>query len=158
MTLLPDRGALHRSRRNPEILEQDGYPSVAVEQAEVREVLPGVRLRPLWKGPTGAHANVLEMDPGTSWPRRDVHEPGPEEVYALSGTFNDGARLPGRDVPPRARRLLARAPDHDRLQPVPLLPRGLTGVRAQVRQSVVSTCSDALDVPRAQPHGDWARA
>jgi hypothetical protein len=33
-----------------------------------------------------AQANVLEMDPGTSWPRRDVHEPGPEEVYP-AGTF-----------------------------------------------------------------------
>jgi anti-sigma factor ChrR (cupin superfamily) len=32
------------------------------------------------------------MDAGTCWPRRDVHEPGPEEVYVVAGTFNDGAR------------------------------------------------------------------
>ena len=32
------------------------------------------------------------MDPDTSWPHRDVHEPGPEEVYVVAGTFNDGAR------------------------------------------------------------------
>ena len=76
---------------HPEILEQAGYTSVHVADADVVEVFPGVRLRPLWRGSSGAHANVLEMDPGTSWPRRDVHEPGPEEVYVLSGTFNDGA-------------------------------------------------------------------
>jgi quercetin dioxygenase-like cupin family protein len=77
---------------NPEIVSQDGYTSVNVAEATVRELFPGIRLRPLWAGPEGAHANVLEMDPGTSWPRRDVHEPGPEEVYVLDGTFNDGAR------------------------------------------------------------------
>jgi hypothetical protein len=77
---------------NLEIVQQEGYTSAFVEEAPVRELFPGIRLRPLWKGPTGAHANVLEMDPGTSWPRRDVHEPGPEEVYVVNGTFNDGAR------------------------------------------------------------------
>ena len=35
---------------------------------------------------------MLEMDPGTTWPRRDIHQPGPEEVYVVSGVFNDGAR------------------------------------------------------------------
>ncbi|SDS38100.1 cupin domain-containing protein [Actinopolymorpha singaporensis] len=75
-----------------EILDQEGYTSTSVDESPVRELFPGIRLRPLWKGPTGAHANVLEMDPGTSWPRRDVPEPGPEEVYVVAGTFNDGAR------------------------------------------------------------------
>ena len=77
---------------NPEIVQQEGYTSVFAAEAPVRELFPGIRLRPLWSGPTGAHANVLEMDPGTSWPRRDVHEPGPEEVFVVDGTFNDGAR------------------------------------------------------------------
>lgn len=76
----------------PEILAQEGYTSVSVQESPVRELFPGIRVRPLWKGPSGAHANVLEMDPGTSWPHRDVHEPGPEEVYVIAGTFNDGAR------------------------------------------------------------------
>ena len=65
---------------HPEILGQEGYTSVHVDEAPSRELFPGIRLRQLWKGPNGAHANVLEMDPGASWPRRDVHEPGPEEV------------------------------------------------------------------------------
>ncbi|GAA3846011.1 cupin domain-containing protein [Saccharothrix violaceirubra] len=77
---------------NQEILAQEGYTSVTVADSPVRELFPGVRLRPLWTGSDGAHANVLEMDPGTSWPHRDVHSPGPEEVYVVSGTFNDGAR------------------------------------------------------------------
>jgi hypothetical protein len=55
---------------HPEILEQEGYTSVSVDEAPVRDLFPGIRLRPLWKGPNGAHANVLEMDPGTTWPRR----------------------------------------------------------------------------------------
>jgi quercetin dioxygenase-like cupin family protein len=75
-----------------EILAQVGYTSVDVKDAPVREVFPGIRIRPLWKGPSGEQAVVLEMDPGTSWPRRDVHEPGPEEVFVVEGTFNDGAR------------------------------------------------------------------
>ncbi len=83
---------LHDGGVSSEILDQKGYASIAAEEVAVREVFPGVRLRPLWKGPTGAHANVLEMDPGACWPHRDVHEPGPEEVFVLSGTFNDGAR------------------------------------------------------------------
>jgi quercetin dioxygenase-like cupin family protein len=75
-----------------EILKQEGYESVRADQVAAREVFDGVRARPLWKGPTGAHAQLLEMDAGSSWPRRDVHEPGPEEVYVVSGVFNDGAR------------------------------------------------------------------
>ena len=77
---------------NPEIVRQPGYASSFVGDAPVRELIPGIRLRPLWTGPTGAHADVLEMDPGTSWPHPDVHEPGPEEVYVVHGSFDDGAR------------------------------------------------------------------
>ena len=77
---------------NPEILAQPGYTWSNLAEAPSRELFPGIRQRQLWKGDNGAHAHVLEMDPGTSWPRHDVHEPGPEEVYVLTGTFNDGAR------------------------------------------------------------------
>lgn len=77
---------------NSEILTQAGYQSMRVADSPTRELFPGIRLRPLWAGPTGAHANVLEMDPGTSWPHRDVHDPGPEEVFVIMGVFHDGAR------------------------------------------------------------------
>lgn len=81
---------------HPEILAQEGYVSASASEAPVRELFPGIRHRPLWKGPDGARAQILEMDPGSSFPRRDVHQPGPEEVYVVAGTFNDGAR----DYPP----------------------------------------------------------
>ena len=57
-----------------------------------RELFKGINLFRLWKGEHGASAQVLEIAPGASWEGLDVHEPGPEEVYVLSGTFNDGVR------------------------------------------------------------------
>lgn len=63
-----------------------------VRDAPVRELFPGIRLRPLWNGANGAKAYVLEMDANTRWQGIDVHEPGPEEVFVVSGTFNDGDR------------------------------------------------------------------
>jgi anti-sigma factor ChrR (cupin superfamily) len=83
---LPARRAPH-----PEVLAQPGYTATHVDETEGRELFPGIRLHTLWTGPTGAHAHLLEMAPGTSWPHRDVHEPGPEEVYVVAGTFHDGA-------------------------------------------------------------------
>lgn len=64
----------------------------SVEGAPVRELFEGVRLRPLWRGEGGASAQVLEIDPGGRFEVLDVHEPGPEEVYVVSGVFNDGVR------------------------------------------------------------------
>lgn len=63
-----------------------------VEDAPVRDRFPGIRLRPLWEGENGAKAIVLEIDPGGRFGVLDVHEPGPEEVFVVSGVFNDGVR------------------------------------------------------------------
>lgn len=62
------------------------------KDAPVRELFKGIRLRPLWKDVKGASAQVLEIDPGCCWEGLDVHEPGPEEVYVISGVFSDGVR------------------------------------------------------------------
>ncbi|MFE0190209.1 cupin domain-containing protein [Streptomyces sp. NPDC059008] len=70
--------------------EMAGYVWSAVADAPVEELFPGVRIRPLWTGDNGARAQVLQIDPGAAWERIDVHEPGPEEVFVVSGTFNDG--------------------------------------------------------------------
>ena len=64
----------------------------ALEGAPARELFRGVRLRQLWEGENGARAQVLEIDPGGRFEALDVHEPGPEEVFVLSGVFNDGVR------------------------------------------------------------------
>jgi ChrR Cupin-like domain len=63
-----------------------------IKKSKVRELFPGIRLFPLWKGLSGASAQVLEIDPGCSWKGLDRHDPGPEEVYVVAGVFNDGER------------------------------------------------------------------
>lgn len=80
---------LARPENNPQMA---GYVWASVDEAPSKELFPGIRLRPLWKGSDGAAAYVLEMDAGSHWQGVDVHEPGPEEVFVVSGTFNDGVR------------------------------------------------------------------
>jgi anti-sigma factor ChrR (cupin superfamily) len=64
-----------------------------LKDAPIQERFKGVRVRPLWKdGESAAKAIVLEVDPGCTWEGLDLHEPGPEEVYVVSGVFNDGVR------------------------------------------------------------------
>ena len=65
---------------------------VASKDVSPVEIYPGVRRRLLWEGSNGAKAQILEMDPGARFLRLDVHEPGPEEIYVVSGVFNDGLR------------------------------------------------------------------
>jgi anti-sigma factor ChrR (cupin superfamily) len=68
------------------------YQWSAVQDADAEQLFPGIRARHLWTGDSGAQAMVLEMDPGSCWEGLDVHEPGPEEVFVVSGVFNDGLR------------------------------------------------------------------
>ncbi|NBE91890.1 anti-sigma factor [Nonomuraea sp. KC401] len=68
------------------------YVWSSVEDAPVTDLFPGIRARMLWQGDNGAKACVVEIDPGARWQGIDVHEPGPEEVYVVSGVFNDGDR------------------------------------------------------------------
>jgi len=56
------------------------------------EIFPSVRKYPLWRGESGAQALVLEIAPGAKFTDLDVHAPGPEEVYVVTGVFNDGER------------------------------------------------------------------
>lgn len=53
---------------------------------------PGVRVRTLWQSGE-KRALEVEFDPGAQWPGVDYHVPGPEEVYVLSGDFDDGANV-----------------------------------------------------------------
>jgi anti-sigma factor ChrR (cupin superfamily) len=56
------------------------------------ELYPGVRKRAVHEDDGGFRILVVEIDAGKRFLELDVHEPGPEEVYVLSGTFNDGVR------------------------------------------------------------------
>ncbi|MFJ9848995.1 cupin domain-containing protein [Streptomyces sp. NPDC101150] len=82
----------HPALRTPAPRQAPGYVWSAVRDAPVRELFPGIRVRPLWTGDNGAKAQVLEMDAHTCWEGIDVHEPGPEEVFVVSGEFHDGER------------------------------------------------------------------
>ena len=63
------------------------------EDAPVKEKFGGtIKVRTLWQAPSGATAQVVEIDPGACWEGIDLHEAGPEEVYVVSGVFNDGVR------------------------------------------------------------------
>lgn len=73
-------------------MNMEGVVWSNTNDAPVRELFEGIRLLSLWKGENGASAQVVEIDPGKCWEKLDVHEPGPEEVYVVSGVFNDGVR------------------------------------------------------------------
>jgi quercetin dioxygenase-like cupin family protein len=75
------------------------FQSAFGEDVATVEVGPGVTLQRLWRhGPqaTAPRAVVLDFAPGSSWPGVDVHQPGPEEVYVVSGRFL-GLAGPGSD-------------------------------------------------------------
>ena len=64
-----------------------------IDKCEAKEKFGGtIRVRTLWAGNNGAKAQFVEIDPGACWEGIDLHEPGPEEVYVVSGVFNDGTR------------------------------------------------------------------
>jgi len=58
--------------------------------AAAKEIYPGVIKRELWVDADGAKALVLEFAPGAMFTETDEHFPGPEEVFVVSGIFNDG--------------------------------------------------------------------
>ena len=47
-------------------------------------------MRNLWQGTNGAKAKILEFDAGAKFTSLDTHSPGTEEVFVVSGIFNDG--------------------------------------------------------------------
>ena len=64
-----------------------------VDDAPILERTELFRARPLWQDPNGlGKAMFVEIDPGGAYPGLDVHDPGPEEVYVVSGVMNDGVR------------------------------------------------------------------
>lgn len=80
------------TEQHPTAQQPPAYVWATAQDTPARELFPGIRLRSLWSGENGATAHVLEMDPNSCWEGIDVHQPGPEEVFVVSGTFNDGVR------------------------------------------------------------------
>lgn len=67
-----------------------GVVSASWATAPRKEIYPGITRRDLWVGEDGQKALILEFLPGSRFLDLDVHSPGPEEVFVLSGVFNDG--------------------------------------------------------------------
>jgi anti-sigma factor ChrR (cupin superfamily) len=72
------------------MINLEGVVSANWRELPAKEIFPGIRMRILWQGANGAKAKILEIDPGAKFLSLDTHAPGPEEVFVVSGVFNDG--------------------------------------------------------------------
>lgn len=57
-----------------------------------QHVSEGIVVCPLWQGESSAQAMVVEIAPGAKWNGIDTHNDNSEEVFVVSGVFNDGVR------------------------------------------------------------------
>ena len=73
----------------------DGVVSASAENAPVRSPGDGVHVRTIWQNGV-RRALQVEIDPGKQWPGLDYHVPGPEEVYIVSGDYDDGRGVFGQ--------------------------------------------------------------
>jgi anti-sigma factor ChrR (cupin superfamily) len=71
-------------------IDLTGVESATWADAPSKQIFPGVVRRDLWSSSSGAKALILEFAPGAKFLALDEHYPGPEEVFVLSGVFNDG--------------------------------------------------------------------
>ena len=72
------------------MIDLEGVISANWQHLPATEIFPGIRMRNLWQGTNGAKAKILEFDAGAKFATLDFHSPGPEEVFVVSGVFNDG--------------------------------------------------------------------
>ena len=76
--------------KRPMAIDLAGVVASRWRDIPAKEIFPGVRMHDLWRGENGAMAKILEFDAGAAFTELDVHAPGPEEVFVVSGTFSDG--------------------------------------------------------------------
>jgi anti-sigma factor ChrR (cupin superfamily) len=78
------------SRKLPN-MNLEGVVAVHWKDVPPKElVYPGFSTRILWHGLNGRRALIFEIAPGAVYPDLDVHAPGAEEVFVVSGIFCDG--------------------------------------------------------------------
>jgi anti-sigma factor ChrR (cupin superfamily) len=69
----------------------EGVVAVHWQDVSPKEmVYPGFSTRLLWSDSSGRKALIFEIAPGAVYPALDVHAPGAEEVFVVSGVFCDG--------------------------------------------------------------------
>jgi anti-sigma factor ChrR (cupin superfamily) len=62
------------------------------QESPVQEIFSGISARQLWQGAEGAQAVMVNIEPGAQWQGVDFHQDNSEEVFVVSGIFNDGTR------------------------------------------------------------------
>ena len=55
-----------------------------------KEVVPGIVERKIWSGDKDKRAVVFAFEAGAKFPGIDAHLTGPEQIFVISGVFNDG--------------------------------------------------------------------
>jgi len=68
----------------------NGITSINWKDVQCKEIAPSIFEREVWKEKTGNKAVVLEFKPGAKFPGIDYHKSGAEQIYVISGVFNDG--------------------------------------------------------------------
>lgn len=63
-----------------------------LEDSPSQQVSEGISVRQLWQSEASAQAVVVEIAPGARWDGIDFHKDNSEEVFVISGVFNDGVR------------------------------------------------------------------
>jgi anti-sigma factor ChrR (cupin superfamily) len=71
-------------------LNFNGVTSINWKDMQGREVAEGIYAFPLWEGEKGKRAVVLKFEANSKFPGVDSHLSGPEQIYVISGVFNDG--------------------------------------------------------------------
>jgi anti-sigma factor ChrR (cupin superfamily) len=62
------------------------------QDSPVQEIYRGISACQLWQGNNGAQAVMVKIEPGAQWEGVDFHQDHSEEVFVISGVFNDGTR------------------------------------------------------------------
>lgn len=71
-------------------LNFEGALATNWNNVDAMECADGITERVLWEGEKGKRALVYEFKAGAVFPGIDTHEAGPEQIYVISGVFNDG--------------------------------------------------------------------
>lgn len=68
----------------------EGVTSKNWKKEKSNEVAPNIFEQIIWQGEQGKKALIYEFKAGAVFPGLDSHDKGPEQIYVISGTFNDG--------------------------------------------------------------------
>lgn len=73
-----------------EELNYKGITSKNWKEIKSNKVAEGILERLVWEGEDGKKEIIFEFSPGSKYPGIDKHELGSEQIYVISGIFNDG--------------------------------------------------------------------